>query len=404
MNLELTGSESGLVAYYDFNEGTGQTAFDSGPNGYDGTLGSNSGVDARDPAWIPSGAPSPTPTPLPGSCTFTRQRAWPGGTWASASPANVCLDAAKLQEAGDYAQQNDGGGNGVIVRDGRLAHSWGNLTELREIKSATKTVAGTTALGLALRDDLATLSTRADLVNSEIDEPVTLFQLVTQTAGYDKPGGFCAQLFTEGTAWGYSDCGFNNLCDTLTLLHGEDLDSVLDTEVFAVIGASSGIDYRNNIYRPDTIEGIKRRECGSGISASVDALARIGLLYQRGGEWDGQRILQPDVVAAFVNPHTDVTWQPFFSPPDWPDSQRRYGMGWWLNTDRQVPSAPADTFVAWGHSDGEFEAYIVVIPSLELVVTRTGDSLLSASNLPLYEGLAPFLDLVMQAVTGHGAE
>jgi hypothetical protein len=79
-------------------------------------------------------------------------------------------------------------------------------------------------------------------------------------------------------------------------------------------------------------------------------------------------------------------------------------MGWWLNTDRQVPSAPADTFVAWGHSDGEFEAYIVVIPSLELVVTRTGDSLLSSSNLPLYEGLAPFLDLVMQAVKGHGVE
>ena len=179
---------------------------------------------------------------------------------------------------------------------------------------------------------------------------------------------------------------------------------MLDSEVFAVIGASSGISYRNNAYRPDTIDGIKRRECGSGISASVDALARVGLLYQRGGELAGQRILPPDVVATFVNPHTDVTWQPHFSPPGWPASSHRYGMGWWLNTDRQAPSAPADTFVAWGVSGLTNETYIVVIPSLDLVVTRTGDTLRSSRGSPLYEGLAPFLDLVMQAVTGHGIE
>jgi CubicO group peptidase (beta-lactamase class C family) len=179
---------------------------------------------------------------------------------------------------------------------------------------------------------------------------------------------------------------------------------VLDAEVFAVIGASSGIRYRDNAYRPNRISGIMRRECGSGISASVDALARVGLLYRRRGEWAGQRILPPDVVAAFVNPHTDVTWQPHFSPPGWPDSSHRYGMGWWLNSDRQVPSAPADTFVAWGVSGWNNEAYIVVIPSLDLVVTRTGDTLRNTTDGSLYEGLAPFLDLVMQAVRGHGIE
>jgi hypothetical protein len=54
MNLELTGLEPGLEAYYDFNEGAGQTAFDSSPNAYDGTLGSTPGVDANDPEWIPA--------------------------------------------------------------------------------------------------------------------------------------------------------------------------------------------------------------------------------------------------------------------------------------------------------------------------------------------------------------
>ena len=46
--LSLTGSESGLVAYYRFDEGSGTTASDSSGHGNDGTLTSSSG-------WINSG-------------------------------------------------------------------------------------------------------------------------------------------------------------------------------------------------------------------------------------------------------------------------------------------------------------------------------------------------------------
>jgi len=58
MNTELTGNESGLVAYYKFNEGTGQIATDSAGN-YNGTLGDSTGSDSADPTWITSDAPLP---------------------------------------------------------------------------------------------------------------------------------------------------------------------------------------------------------------------------------------------------------------------------------------------------------------------------------------------------------
>jgi len=58
MNNELTGSESGLVAYYKFNEGSGQTASDSAGDN-EGMLGSTSGSDSADPSWIISDAPLP---------------------------------------------------------------------------------------------------------------------------------------------------------------------------------------------------------------------------------------------------------------------------------------------------------------------------------------------------------
>ncbi len=51
MNSELTGGETGLFAYYNLNEGTGQTAGDSSGNGRDGTLGSTTSSDSADPAW-----------------------------------------------------------------------------------------------------------------------------------------------------------------------------------------------------------------------------------------------------------------------------------------------------------------------------------------------------------------
>jgi hypothetical protein len=51
MHRELLGNEAGLVAYYKLDTGTGTTAFDSGPGGYNGTL---TGV----PTWQTSGAMS----------------------------------------------------------------------------------------------------------------------------------------------------------------------------------------------------------------------------------------------------------------------------------------------------------------------------------------------------------
>ena len=60
MYSELTGSETGLFAYFKFNDGSGQTAVDSGPNSYDGYLGSVDGaVDDNDPTWVSSTAPLP---------------------------------------------------------------------------------------------------------------------------------------------------------------------------------------------------------------------------------------------------------------------------------------------------------------------------------------------------------
>jgi hypothetical protein len=56
-NRKLSGMEPGLVAYYRFDEGSGQTLIDSSGNGNDGYLGSSATPFPDDPARIVSGAP-----------------------------------------------------------------------------------------------------------------------------------------------------------------------------------------------------------------------------------------------------------------------------------------------------------------------------------------------------------
>ena len=61
-DIELTGSESGLIGYWQFNEGSGQTIFDSQTNGttHDGTLGADGTIASDDPTRIQdSGLPLP---------------------------------------------------------------------------------------------------------------------------------------------------------------------------------------------------------------------------------------------------------------------------------------------------------------------------------------------------------
>ncbi len=55
MSTKLTGAEIGLLAYWNFEEGSGQVVQDLSPNGFDGTLGLSSAVENNDPTWTTDG-------------------------------------------------------------------------------------------------------------------------------------------------------------------------------------------------------------------------------------------------------------------------------------------------------------------------------------------------------------
>jgi CubicO group peptidase (beta-lactamase class C family) len=221
----------------------------------------------------------------------------PGKEWSRAAPHEVGLDAAELQQARDYALT--GGGSGYITRGGKLVMSWGDPEKTYDLKSTTKSI-GVTALGLAIADgrialtDLVTKHHPTFAVPSDANsktgwiDQITIQHLATQTAGFEKPGGYTKLIFEPGTKWAYSDGGPNWLAECVTLTYGRDVDALMFERVFTPLGITrKDLVWRSNSYRSQEISGIARREFGSGISASVDAMARIGLLYLNEGRWNG---------------------------------------------------------------------------------------------------------------------
>jgi CubicO group peptidase (beta-lactamase class C family) len=329
---------------------------------------------------------------------------FPGATWETASPAESKLDPQKLERARDYALT--GGGSGMIIHRGKVVMAWGDLKQRYDLKSTTKSF-GTAALGLAIKDQKLQLDDKARQHHPALGLPpesnettgwlpdITILHLASQTAGFEKPGGYTKLLFPPGTKWDYSDSGPNWLAECITLQYRQDLDELMFERVFTPIGIKRpDLVWRKNQYRPHTIEDIPRREFGAGIHANVDAMARFGYLWLRGGEWNGEEILPRAFVRMAPRPVPAVTRLAVVNAREYGNASHHYGLLWWNNADGSLEKVPKDAYWSWGL----YDSLIVVIPSLDLVVARAGKSWQRQKDPVHYEVLKPFFEPIAAAL------
>jgi CubicO group peptidase (beta-lactamase class C family) len=332
---------------------------------------------------------------------------FPGAAWETTSAIDAGLDEKRLIEACDYALT--GGGSGYITRGGKLVMSWGDPKKLYDLKSSTKSF-GAAALGLAITEGKIQLSDKAAAYHPAFGIPpesnkvkgwlteITIFHLATQTAGFEKPGGYEPLTFAPGTRWSYSDGGPNWLAECLTHIYGRDLNEVMFERVFAPIGIrESDLRWRKNAYRPEFIEtktgAVKRREFGAGIHANVDAMARFGYLHLRNGEWNEKRILAREFIEQARAVPVSVAGLPVNKPEEHGRASSHYGFLWWNNADGTLADVPRDAYWSWGL----YDSMIVVIPSLDLVVARAGSSWKREKDAEHYAVLKPFFEPIVRA-------
>ena len=82
--------------------------------------------------------------------------------------------------------------------------------------------------------------------------------------------------------------------------------------------------------------------------------AKFGLLYLKGGNWNGEQIF-------------DESWVDYVTTPT-NGSDGQYGGHFWLNAGGVYPDAPKDLFSANGYQGQR----VFIIPSMELVIVRMG--------------------------------
>ena len=341
----------------------------------------------------------------------------PDHGWDRVDPSEVDMDGAPLAQAQAYAEQ--AGGAGLISRYGRIVHSWGNIDQRYDLKSTTKSI-GSIALAILMDEGRVRLDDRAATHLPTMGNPpvsndpaqlqsITLAQLAIHTAGFDKPGGYVPLLAPPGAEWRYSDGGLNWLADTLTTVYGNDLQQLLATRLYPVIGVNAAgldMDWRDPSrgLRPDPRpSGIIHREFASGIIANVNSLGRVGLLFLRRGDWAGQRVFSESFVDVVRTPRAEAATATVVDPARFPEANLRYGVLWWTNATGALPNVPRDAFWAWGL----YDSLLVVIPSLDLVIVRAGPIQAAVPNARVfgegdwdgnYEVLGPFLNPIVSAV------
>ena len=331
------------------------------------------------------------------------EKSWPLSEWVKAAPADVDMEVAPLRKARDYALS--GGGSGYITRHGKLVMSWGDPGKRYDLKSTTKSI-GVTALGLAIADGKIKLEDKAIRHHPQLAmvpesnqktgwiERITIHQLATQTAGFEKPGGYTKLIFEPGTKWSYSDGGPNWLAECVTLKYKRDVDELMFERVFTPIGIRrKDLTWRRNSYRKAKIDGVMRREFGSGISANVNAMARIGYLYLRNGKWKQKQIIPAEFVALAQSVSKSVVGLPEVDAKRFGNASDHYGLLWWNNADGTLAGVPKDAYWSWGL----YESLIVVIPSLDIVIARAGRGWRRRGG-DHYHVLKPFLEPIVASV------
>ncbi|AHG39627.1 beta-lactamase [Pseudomonas syringae CC1557] len=149
--------------------------------------------------------------------------------------------------------------------------------------------------------------------------------------------------------------------------------AVLAAALKTMVGQQAYADYPwKALFDPLGIRGAVWETDGSGTFVgssyaylTARDLARIGLLMQRGGQWQGRQLLNQEwmnfVLTPFAGEQVDATVEV-------PGGQ------WWLNHTADGgkgpwPDAPANTFAALGH----WGQALYVIPDEKLVIVRYAD-------------------------------
>jgi CubicO group peptidase (beta-lactamase class C family) len=351
----------------------------------------------RERVRLINGGPAADPT---GTALYTPLEAIPGATrWQplpERKPRDRRVAPAAWQAARDYAARTNS--NALVVwQDGKVEYAeyfGGHRAELPVVARSLAKPVTAVAVGRAIaRGDIRSLDQPAAAFFGEWQEWPRAEILVRHLL--DMRGGFLAQgptfdpasIFTRayasprhdevmlreypithtpGTRYEYANTPSDLVSPLIERATGRRYAEFLSAEVFKPLGAADGRVWLNR-------EG-GVAHAGCCLLAPAELWLRLAILLLDDGVWNGQRLLPPGYVAAMTTPTPQNPWSGMgvyvagtyverrgAANPDVPLVPKT------LHTE---PYLAGDLFLF----DGNANQAVWIVPSLRLIVLRTGDN------------------------------
>lgn len=299
-----------------------------------------------------------------------------GNSWDTVSPLTLGWCPDKIDSLENYLAQKNTKAF-IVLKHGKIVIEkyFGTFTKdsLWYWASASKSLTGFLT-GIAQEENLLSiedtvsrfLATGWTICPPQKERLIKIKHQLSMTSGLDDgvPDDFCiidtclSYLADAGTRWAYHNAPYHLLEDVIANASGGSYNAFTTTRVKSKIGMQ-GLWYDYIFY------------------SRLRDMARFGLLIQNKGIWNADTLL-----------HDTSYFQNMLNSSQ--NLNLAYGYLWWLNGKSSfmlpqsqfvfqstlIPNAPADAVAALGKNDQK----IYVVPSLDLVVVRMGNS----SGIPVY--------------------
>ncbi len=326
----------------------------------------------------------------------------PGAEWDVVEPEEAGLNRSRLSCAGEW-QANEADGEPyaiLIVRGGRIVAEWNfriDPIEPARMASASKSLYSS-VLGIAVDEGVITSADDpvVDYYPELMDVPpgrgpkdgrhafsenagITFRQLIGNTSGYMKPGESPGKVFNY-QSWGMSVlthavASAYSLYKTSAPERGGGFGTLTEWKLRRPIGGSWTWQYHNPQVHADA--NLPVFGYITTYYMTPRDMARVGLLWQRGGEWRGEQVIP----RAWLEDATRVSDEILENEPE---ERQVYGLGFWCNDNGILwPALPRDSFAA----SGAGRRLIWVCPSLELVVVQSPGSYAQSGVFDSPEGI-----------------
>jgi len=352
--------------------------------------------------------------------------------WEKSPPETEGMSLKKLDTARDILSEK-GSKTFLVIRNDKIVYEWYapgfGAQQKHYTASMAKALVGGVSLMLALNDGLLGADDPAckyipEWKGHPQKSKITIRHLATHSSGiedaeqdeighFELPGWkgqFWKQdpdpftvsrdeapvMFEPGSQFAYSNPGMALLSYAVTTgLKGTkqtDARTLLRQRIMRPIGVKDS-DWSIGYGKTFEVNGLNLVANWGGGGYTARAVARVGRLMLRKGNWQGRQLVESKWVEEAVKfAGTPLPDRPAGNPA--PAS----GLGWWTNFDGVWSKVPRDAFAGAGAGN----QVLLVVPSLDLIIVRNGSNLFDSSKGEgFWAGIEQYLfNPVMEAVAG----